>query len=221
VGARGCSCFVTLSAIADRREQRSDNAEVPAERCAYILRSLKHPGEVERLRSVYGRRFFLIAAYAPREVRVDALAEGIAASHHSMQPTEFLDNAYRLVQRDEAEIDRPLGQNVRDTFHQADFFIDAQYRQRMESELARIVEIVFGHPFRTPTRDEQAMFLAEAAAMRSAEMGRQVGAVIATDEGDVVSVGTNDVPKAGGGLYWEGDAGDSRIFSSERTRAMQ
>ena len=28
--------------------------------------------------------------------------------------------------------------------------------------------------------------------------------------GDVVAVGVNEVPRAGGGLYWEGDSGDGR-----------
>ena len=56
------------------------------------------------------------------------------------------------------------------------------------------------------------MFHAKAAALRSAEMGRQVGAAIATDEGDIVAVGTNDVPKGGGGLYWCGDEQDKREF---------
>ncbi len=129
-----------------------------------------------------------------------------------MQPTAFLDDAYALVQRDQAEEDRPLGQNVRDTFHLADFFIDGRSRQNVEQELGRVIEILFGHPFRTPTRDEHAMFLAEAAAMRSAEMGRQVGAVVATEDGDVIAVGTNEVSKPGGGLYWESDLGDARDF---------
>ena len=204
--------LVALGAIADRRESLSGNGEVPVERCAYVLRSLKHPKEVERLRSVYGKRFLLLAAYSSQDTRTRALAEGIAADKHSMQSTAYLDDAYKLVQRDEVEEGRPLGQNVRDTFHRADFFVDARSRRSLEAEIARVIEILFGHPFRTPSRDEQAMFLAEAAAMRSAEMGRQVGAVVATTDGDVVSVGTNEVPKPGGGLYWEDDPDDARDF---------
>lgn len=59
--------------------------------------------------------------------------------------------------------------------------------------------------------------------MRSAEMGRQVGAVIATPQGDVISVGTNEVPRAGGGLYWEGDPDDSRdfLFGEDTSDAMK
>jgi len=76
----------------------------------------------------------------------------------------------------------------------------------------RLVETVFGYPFHTPTRDEYGMFLAWAAALRSADLSRQVGAAIATDDGDIVAVGTNEVPRAGGGLYWAEDPSDRRDF---------
>lgn len=41
--------------------------------------------------------------------------------------------------------------------------------------------------------------LAFGAALRSAQMGRQVGASLLSDLGDVIAVGTNEVPRAGGG----------------------
>lgn len=46
------------------------------------------------------------------------------------------------------------------------------------------------------------MFLAYAASLRSGQLGRQVGAAITTRDGDILSVGCNDVPRPGGGLYW-------------------
>jgi cytidine deaminase len=54
------------------------------------------------------------------------------------------------------------------------------------------------------------MFHAVSAGVRSASLARQVGASICTPEGEIIALGCNDVPKAGGGLYWEGDEGDSR-----------
>lgn len=56
----------------------------------------------------------------------------------------------------------------------------------------------------TPTEREHAMFLAYASSLRSAQLGRQVGAAVTTPMGDVLSVGCNDVPRPGGGLYWPG-----------------
>ena len=55
------------------------------------------------------------------------------------------------------------------------------------------------------------MYLARSIALRSADLSRQVGAVIASESGDLISVGCNEVPKAMGGLYWpNGD--DHRDF---------
>lgn len=75
------------------------------------------------------------------------------------------------------------------------------------------VEILFGDPFRTPTRDEYGQFMAAGAARRSAEFGRQVGAAIATEDGSIISMGTNEVPEFGGGSYWEDQGtGGNRDF---------
>jgi cytidine deaminase len=108
------------------------------------------------------------------------------------------------MDRDESESDK-LGQRLRDTFHRADMFIDARDEPRMRRDIERTLAIIFGDPFQTPTRDEHALFAAEGGSRRSAELGRQVGAAIATSEGSVVALGTNEVPAPGGGLYWEDD----------------
>jgi len=54
------------------------------------------------------------------------------------------------------------------------------------------------------------MFQAAAASLRSSDMGRQVGAVIASVNGDVVAIGANEVPFVTGGLTWPGDSPDRR-----------
>jgi cytidine deaminase len=74
------------------------------------------------------------------------------------------------------------------------------------------MQILFGHPFRTPTRDEHAMFLAKAASLRSADLSRHVGAVIVDGSGDEVASGCNEVPKFGGGIFYEDDSTDQRDF---------
>lgn len=45
------------------------------------------------------------------------------------------------------------------------------------------------------------MYEAYGAAMRSACLSRQVGAALLDDHGNVVATGTNEVPRAGGGVY--------------------
>jgi deoxycytidylate deaminase len=211
LGSGDAASLLALGAVRRSRRRRSGGRK-PAERHAYILRSLKHPKEVEALRSVYGSRLYVIAAYAPRDVRVKQLAGEIAESYQSSISSDYLDKAQQLAARDEAEEDNPFGQRVRDTFPLADVFVETTDPQELEASLKRFVEGIFGYPFHTPTRDEYGMFHARAAALRSADLSRQVGAAVATPEGDLVSVGCNEVPRAGGGLYWEDSDRDVRDF---------
>lgn len=183
----------------------------PPEAVAYILRSLKHQEEVALLREIYRERFLCISAHAPREDRIKHLAGEIADSHGSTDRHDWDATATRLAQRDEAEEDDEFGQDVRGTFPKADFFIDASHRTLASEQLERCLNTWFGDPFASPTPEEFAMFHAHAAAVRSADLSRQVGAAIALG-GDVVAVGCNEVPAYGGGAYWVGQKGDARDF---------
>lgn len=189
------------------------DSEIPSPRCAYVLRSLKHPHEVDKLREVYGPHFFLISAYAPADARADRLIRQITAEWErvgGIAGGSPQGRAWDLIERDKLEETRPVGQRLGATFPMADFFIDSRRQQDMESQIKRLVELLFDHPFHTPTRDENAMFHAHAAALRSSAPGRQVGVTIATPEGDLVAAGTNEVPKPHGGQYWADDDPDER-----------
>jgi deoxycytidylate deaminase len=201
-------------AIASIRDVRAAMMaqQPPKLRRAFVLHSLKRKEEVELLREVYGPAFVLVGAYAPRQERVRNLAMRIADSHYQYRERDFLAAAEQLVSRDERERTEPFGQNVEETFPEADIFVDATNAQRLRLELERFIRLLFGHPFHTPTRDEQGMFLAKTAALRSAALGRQVGSAITTAEGDVLVIGTNEVARGLGGLYWEGDTPDGRDF---------
>jgi cytidine deaminase len=216
-GTGDAIAILSIAKLREIRKSKSTDPNRPAQRFAYILRSLKHPEEVSKLRSVYGSGFVLFAVFTPREERVEHLAQEIAASHHSFDTNKFKQNAERLIDRDEAEVTDKFGQNVRDTFPLGDLFLDATVADKLKLSVDRFLEIFFGYPFHTPTRDEYGIFHAYAAALRSADLSRQVGAVISTEEGDVIAVGTNEVPKAGGGLYWEGDREDHRDFAEGPT----
>lgn len=89
-----------------------------------------------------------------------------------------------------------MDQQTRDTFQLCDVFVHLR-RGEYKEELSRFFRLVFADPYVTPTPAEHAMFLAYAASLRSGQLGRQVGAAIATRDGDVLAVGCNDVPKAG------------------------
>ncbi|MBC7907259.1 MAG: hypothetical protein H7Y60_11005 [Rhodospirillaceae bacterium] len=49
------------------------------------------------------------------------------------------------------------------------------------------------------------MHIAVSSQIRSACLSRQVGAAIVDQEGNVLAIGTNEVPRAGGGVYGERD----------------
>lgn len=201
--------MVAIGDIQRHRHERNGKADKPIARAAYLIRSLKTPDEVKKLRDVYGNSCFIVAVYASRDVQLETLARQIARTHHAA-PEGFRAEAAALMLRDESERGVDNGQNLRDTFPLADVFLDGRDAEVLKASALRFVEILFAHPFRTPTRQELGMFFAHGAALRSASPGRQVGACIATKDGDIVSIGTNEVPKAHGGQYWEGDVPDER-----------
>ena len=204
---------MAILAVNAIRDQRGD-ADPPPPR-AYIIRSLKRKEEVALLRDIYGSQLFVVAAFAPREERLRNLAASIAASRGSVRHEDFLERAKELIDVDEAEVGVAHGQNVREAFPDADVFIDASADGDVQEHIRRCVDIIMGAPFVTPTRDEFAMFQAQAAALRSADLGRQVGAAITNSRGDVLAVGTNEVPSPKGGLYWAGDDPDGRDFARD------
>ena len=136
----------------------------------------------------------------------------IAESRHSNQLTDFYAPAERLLARDEAETADPNGQDVRDTFALADVIVNTSDPKASNDAIGRFVELLFGNTFHTPTRDEQGMYCAQAAAYRSASLARQVGACICRPDGSVVALGTNEVARPGGAQYWCDDEPDGRDF---------
>jgi len=166
---------------------------------AFILNQLKHPDEVIWLRHIYGNAFHLVGVFCPEDVRFQYL-------HVARSIPE--EDAKKLIARDKGEEFR-YGQQVTETFQHADVFVDLQGYDAVSvedarSQLQRYLDLLFGHKTISPTREEYGMFLAQSSALRTADLSRQVGASILTTAGEVVSVGTNEVPAPGGGQYWHG-----------------
>jgi cytidine deaminase len=107
-----------------------------------------------------------------------------------------------VVDEDERRNATELSQDVLNTFPKADFFVSQ--KADVSGQIKRFVELIFGEPFTTPTADEYLMFMAQAASRRSADLSRQVGAIISDGRDAVVSAGCNDVPYPTGGIYYEG-----------------
>jgi deoxycytidylate deaminase len=167
---------------AGRKPKRS----LPLTNTAYIISTVRRPEEANTLRRIYGSGFFLIGVNASPEEREHYLSEkGILGG-----------NAANLMETDAKEkVD--YGQATRDAFQMADVFLSSD----SADQVSRFLSLLFGCPTLTPTPQEQAMFMAYAASLRSGDLSRQVGAALIDSYGDLISVGCNEAPKSGGGLY--------------------
>jgi deoxycytidylate deaminase len=176
-------------------------------RRVFILDSLKHPAEVELLRAIYKDAFCLIGVVCEEKVRKNRLSEMKCESSGRIEIKKLMD-------RDEdAEI--KYGQKVTETFHLADFFVNNSPARFLEDDekkipnpdwdvneqLARLLDLLTFKKVIRPTPSETGMFHAYGAKMRSACLSRQVGAALLDKKGNVISTGTNEVPRAGGGVY--------------------
>jgi cytidine deaminase len=176
---------------------------------AYLIRSLKHPDEAHLLRQVYGDAFSLVGVASTLEERIDNL--GKALVHFEDAAAQ----AYDLITRDEADdSQRAFGQRVRDVYQMADVFLSTGHGLDPCNEVDRFTDTLFGAPFVTPRMHEEGMRLAYDASLRSAAIGRQVGAALIPAIGTPVVTGTNEVAKPGGGQYWTGDNPDLRDFQT-------
>jgi deoxycytidylate deaminase len=178
---------------------------------AYIIRQLKRPEEVKLLRKVYGKQFVLISAYGSSEDRKRVLEKILRRSLPLDRPDHTISAiAEKLIHRDQNEEADNHGQHLRDTFHLADVFIDGNSKSNMKSMISRFIDAFFGRADIAPTRWEYGMYAAKSASLRSSDLSRQVGAAIFTNEGELIAQGCNEVPKAFGGTYWDGDDQDYR-----------
>lgn len=194
-GDNGILALGATTVIGGLREWCIEEKTVDRRRRAYIVSSLKHPAEVETLRMIYPQGFYLIAVHEDPDDRLTRLTQTKGVPELK---------ARALMDRDKDGHAR-FGQRVAATFHLADFFVRVDGRPgcetRLGNSLCRIIDLMFGHPYLTPTFDEYAMFMAFAASLRSADLSRQVGAVVTNNE-QILSTGANDCPKFRGGLYW-------------------
>ncbi len=196
---------MAISEIALRREQRDRDAGGafrPARVC-HIIDSIKNEAELVALRLVYRDMLHCIGVFASVQERERRLTNsGMTAPQ-----------LHQLMDQDSGE-EISHGQTVRDTFPRSDYFLRSPPDAKgvIESRLQRYLNLVFSTEVITPTTAETAMYQATSAARNSACLSRQVGACVVDETGQILSIGWNDVPRFGGGLYVEdGDpANDKR-----------
>ncbi|MFO8057689.1 MAG: anti-phage dCTP deaminase [bacterium] len=202
--------ILALGIAARISSMRGKNGPEPKPGNCYIVNSLKRPEEVLKLREIYPNGFYLVGVYSDTKRRESYLIE-----NKRMQEAE----AKELMKRDE-DGESPYGQKVAETFHMSDFFVSSDDQEWLKSSLWRIVDILFGNPYITPTFDEYAMFLAYAASLSSGDLSRQVGAVVAKKD-DILATGANDCPRYGGGRYWPVlDGNKKKVIDYENGRDL-
>lgn len=185
---------VLMKGVVSKILEKRDSIENPSprDRVAYIVKSIKHPDEIEFLRSAYGVGFHLIGITSSYERRNNYLTGRKSLTY---------DQAKELLSRDANEKEGH-GQHTQDAFQQSDYFISiGNLVDDIQHSVSRLVDLLFGNPFISPSFPEYAMFMAYSSSLRSADLSRQIGSVITKGE-EIVASGANDCPKAFGGLYW-------------------
>lgn len=131
--------FYALLAINEINRMRSslNGTPEPLSRNVHVIRSLKHPDEVETLRSVYGDGFFLLGVSSSIKSRKYFLE-----NMKGVEPEEEID---RLIERDDKEAG-DYGQRTRDVFELADAFVTTDDSTRLSEQLSRILDPLFSDP---------------------------------------------------------------------------
>jgi deoxycytidylate deaminase len=201
----------TIRRILARRLKLPSAAE-EFNRTVFLIHQFKRREEIDLLRTVYGRLFFQVSIYSRRGARVEYLSRKFASSENSATARNYRNAAEGLIQDDENEIENIHGQRVGKVFHDADLIINSDTVEHVDIQVERFCELIFGSNAISPNRSEYGMYLAKAAALRSLDLSRQVGAAIFARTGEILAVGSNEVPKAEGGTYWADERFDDRDF---------
>ena len=204
-----------LAAIAEKRAEktgktftRGEVVEPDQEKRAYLIDSIRHPAETSLFRRAYGNAFALVGVVCREDIRRERIIGKYLNNQQRSEP-EQIRLVDTFIERDADDSTATHGQHVTSAFHEADFFIDnselegPDQRVILEDELGRLIGIITHSRIIRPTIEETAMHHAHSARVRSACLSRQVGAALVDRDGTVVSTGTNEVQRAGGGVYGE------------------
>lgn len=188
-----------LAVERDKAKTAADSAAYTPRRVCHIIDSIKNQDELDVLRLVYRDMLYFVGVFSPMPLREKTLEK------QGMSLTQI----YELIDKDSGE-EVAHGQTVRDTFPQADFFlrIDSDTDTVIKGKVERYLHLILGTKVITPTPGETAMYQAASAAGNSACLSRQVGAALTDKNGEIISVGWNDVPRAKGNLYITDLTGD-------------
>ena len=168
----------------------------------FLIESIKNTNELKQLDKIYGRNLYTISVFSETKNRIDRIARKLSEQTQIALNGDHKSRAEKIIREDQDRGDPNISQDVINTFPLADFFANAD--GAVEDQIRRFVDLIFGRPYISPTIDEFGMYVAKAAAYRSGDLSRQVGASILDDRGSVITTGCNEVPVPGGGFFFEG-----------------
>ena len=186
----------------DQNESQDNSDDRPIDNQAYIIRQFKRKEEISLFRAVYGKKFIQISVHMNAKDREENLIYRISQRNHSLKTDELEDVARTLIKRDYDESAAVHGQRVAEAFHLGDVFVSAKSEKEAEQTIQRFIKAFFGKNSLSPSKDEYGAYIAASASYRSIDTSRQIGAAIFTTEGEIIAMGSNEVPAYGGGTYW-------------------
>ena len=202
---------IAIMKIRQHRKEKSKSSTNPALGTAFVVRQFKRPEEIDLMRRVNGRKFIQLSVYGSALERRSVLIDKIQRYDSSPKSEAQCETeAIELIKIDYNESEDKDGQRIADVFHLGDIFVSGIDKLAAKDTIGRFVRAFFGDTSSSPNKDEYGLYVASAAALRSADLSRQVGAAIFSPLGEIVSLGCNEVPKAGGGTYWTDDPPTSR-----------
>jgi deoxycytidylate deaminase len=177
-------------------------SDVPAPNVAYIVRQLKRDEEVQLFRKVYGNCYIQVSVAVDESKQLEDVIRIVARQEPKLNASDREEKARGLIGTDRQELSNDFGQRMAEAYQSADFFVAGNTQADIGRSINRFIRALFGANNIGPTRDEYGAMLAKTASLRSVDLSRQVGAALLNDAGDVISLGCNEVPAAGGGQYW-------------------
>lgn len=200
---------------ADERHIPLIDCPLPA--TAYIIRQFKTKEEISLMRAVYGKKFVQVSVHASHETRHNKMFNDISLKNPELTPEEIKKIASDLIKRDQDEDNNENGQRLGKIFHLGDVFVDATSEKTISNTVPRFIKAFFGDNSISPTKDEYGSYIAASASLRTLDPSRQVGAAIFSKDGEIISLGSNEVPKFGGGTYWGDEENPHRDFDDRRS----
>ena len=185
-------------------------ARIPLDNHAFIIDQLKRPEEISMLAKTFGKRFIQVSVVTPLDKRKQTLIARLSSDKPGWKTAACKAHTDKLIDIDQHEREHEHGQQISKIFHRGDVFFNGASKETLDESSKRFVNAFFGKNDIAPTRDEFGSYMAQAAALRSVDLSRQVGAAITTPDGDLISIGCNEIPKFRGGNYWDEDKDKNR-----------